>query len=1113
MKNRLFTLSFREIKTSFKRFLSLVLISLFGVAVFVGIISTSKTLMASLDAYYDKHNMYDIKIVSTLGLTDEDIDIISGIESIKEVYGEHSKDEIFNINNSTYVIKLIGVDYRINSPIIELGRLPEKENEIAIEKGVVDLLNLSIGDTIEIEQDNELKVSKFTVVGICYNPTYLLESADISTRGPSTLGSGTVNFYTYVVDDVFNMNYYTEIYVTTNGTIELLTNSEEYNEIVKNTQEKLDSIKDERVSSRYKEVYAQVSKEIKANELLGKRELNKAKTTLDNAKTELVSNEEMLNNAKEELANNYIKLVNAEEEIASGEKKLSEAIDKVNSAKEEINNKLALYNLTYDDVATIRNLLVGKEVTKENFKGLIDEESVFADSFYAIIDYLYDNNYYYAINNFFNNGNKELIKYIPKNVPYYDEIVEFLNNINIQEVRKDILTSILTDRPIVELKKYIPQNICHYDEIMDFLDNAIATVNDIKELFDAIEKIEDALDEIKNGTVELEEAKLDYENGYNEFVKYQDLVNNGEKELKDGYKTYNNGLREYYSKKNEFESTIKQAKVELKELEVPTWYINSRKDNSDYSTYINASNSIERLSIAYTIVFLVVAVFMIIMSMSRMALENRSEIGALKSLGFSSKQIMIKYIIYAAFATAIGSVIGSIGGFLYLTFLIFRMYRMLYSIFEFKYFFSILPFIIGILGSIITITFVSILTVKSIVTENAVQLLRPKAPKAGKKLFVERFKIWKYVSFSNKVTIRNIFRYRKRVIMTIIGIACCTILLITGYGIRDSISNIVDKQYTEVQRVDDIIYLDGKEYDDNELFSSDKIAHKLHIIFEEGYVGVHETVLNSYDPKDNTDNVLNLVSVKDGNIVKLEKGKVAISSKIARLNKLSIGDNITFKDSNNKEYTFEISDIFVNYVSHHIVMDRETYRETINNYEFFNDVYLKFNNKESEEEVISEILKDPHVLTVMNIESLKATVNGVIKSLDSVVIVLILLAGLLSFVVLYNLSYINISERTREIASLKVLGFNYFEVDNYIIKENFFITIVGIILGLIFCKPFVDFIVSTVEVDLVAFVHELSLSSYICTGLFMLGFTIIVSIIIHFTLTKINMIESLKSVE
>ena len=1131
MKNKITLLSLREIKKSYKRFLSLLIMSFLGVALFVGMINSRNVMLASLDSYYDNNNVYDIKIVSTLGLTNEDVNDLKELDLVEDVQGIHSKDVYFYHDEKTYVIKIYSINDEINKVSLYEGRLPIDDDEIVVETNLLKNNNINIGDYIEInDPENNIEIKKFKIVGTVISPLYLLVGGANSIRGSSNIGSGSVNYYAYAKGNIFNNDYYTEVYLTIKGAKELITNNDKYNELINYGLGEIKAIKKYREKARYDEIYNKVMNEIIEEENKGKKELENAnnkllsyKEELNNGLKKLNNNKIKIENGKIELKNSLIELNNAKEKINSGFSQINEAKNKLEEGKRETQNILDNYNLTIDDIFNIYQLLNGKEIPRDELKKIVKNDFEIKEDIYKFIDYLYDNNMFKKVNELLTEKleetKKELIELIPKDFNNYDQIVSFINNISLDDIRNIIYANILDTKNVDELKKYIPENIKCYDKIIIFLDDYKDKINDIKLLFTTVINIKNAELEITLKEQELDSANNDYNNAYKKYLNYKEQLSAGETELKNGYnkyysnkELYDSKIIEFNSQKIEFEKKIAQAKADINSLEMPTWYLNIRIDDSDYSSYIGASESIEKLANAFPTIFYVVAIFMSIMSMSRMALEDRQEIGTLKALGFSNISIMSKYIIYSSLATLIGGILGAIFGFFFLTYFVWNMYSILYVTNTFVYYYDFIPFIVGILIAFLCITGTTIITIKNIIKEKTASLLRPKAPKSGHKIFLEKIPLWNKINFSNKITFRNVFRYKQRVSLTIIGIAGCTVLLLAGYGIRDSVVNIPKKHFSEIMDYDDLIYHNGKIDLDSEIFKNENIKGFVNANINIGKLGVNSVNITSFEDCNNIESIIKLKSTKTNNKIILEDGKIIISSKLADVENINIGDKVKLMDNSNKEYNLEIADIFENYIGHYIIMNKNTYEKNIGDYKN-NVIYLKFNNEIVEKEIMSELMKDDNILTITNTVHSKETIDTMLKSLNKVVYILIIFSGLLSFVVLYNLSYINISERRREIASLKVLGFYNHEVDSYIIRENFIITILGIIVGMVLGKGFSYYIVDLIEVDLVRFIHQIDFISNIKTLLFMLGFTVIVSIIIHFTLKKINMIDSLKSVE
>ena len=1099
--------------------------SFLGVAVFVGLRNTPGTMLSSIDKYYDNTNHYDIKIVSTLGLTEEDVKSINELGT--KSYGTHSKDVITNFKKGSNVTKLIGINNKINKVLLNEGTLPKKENEIAVEKNVLSKEGLKIGDYIEIEKDESLKVNKFKIVGVVSSPLYLFIGGNSMTRGNTNIGNGKVEFYSYVKDSVFNMDYYTEINISIKN--DYITSSKEYIDLINEKIKLIESIKSEREKSRYKEIIEKSDTEIKEKEEYGRSELskvedklNESKNILDNGYLQLQSAKKLLDDSKYQLDQTYITLNNSKVEIQEKEKLLENAKIELENGENEINELLSSYGLTIDDIETIKDILNDQIVSKERLKHIFSN-SKYKDQINKLIDNFYDTDFLNCLKEYIETKTEEakekLIDCIPKDIDNYDEIVNDIELFSKDTLREEIYSSILSNAyNIDDVKKSIPEWLCYYDNIINLLDNYANTVIKIKELFDAVDKIKQGKEEIKNGESLLKDGKEKLEQGYKMYYDYLNQYNDGfskynagYNDYKNGLNLYNSGLEEYLKNKVDFENKIEEAKKKLSKIEMTKWFIYARGDDSEYSSFVDNSDSVKNLASAFPTVFFLVAIFMCIMSMSRMALEDRGEIGTLKSLGFSNKQILLKYIIYSTLATILGSILGGLFGFYFLTWFIFRMYGMLYCIPFFIYQYNIGPFIVGTIIAVICITGTAMLTVKKIVTEKPSSLIRPMAPSKGNKIFIEYLPIWKNISFSNKITIRNIVRYKKRVIMTVLGIAGCTILLLTGYGIKDSIITIPDKQFGEVYIFDEVVYLDSKEKDISKILNTKYIKN-----YEETNlqtVKVKSITVDLHALKDDFNyDVINLTDYKTHEKLYLENNKVIITDKLSTEYNYKVGDKIKFIDTNNKTYKIEISGIATNYIGANIFMNIETYEKLFEEYKP-NVAYINLINIKEEEKIAKELIKNEHILSVISKNSAKKNIEVMLQSLDNVVLILVVLSGMLSFVVLYNLSYINISERKREIATLKVLGFTHGEVDNYIIKENFIITIIGILIGLMLAKPFVDYIVNTVEIELVRFIHIINISSYLYTFAYMILFTCIVTVIIHFTLKKIDMIESLKTVE
>ncbi len=1128
-KDRINTSSIREIKSSFKRFLSLLVMSMLGVLVFVGIKMAAPDMMQSLDKYYDDNNVYDIKVVSTLGLTNDDLSAIKKIKNVKEAYGSYSKDVLTNIKEQELVLKLIGINDKVNKVKILEGRAPKNNNEIVIEKAMLDKEHLKIGDVITID-DDVIKNKKLKVVGIVKSPLYITSASGTLNRGNTNIGTGKINYYAYVNEDNFDIDYYTEIYALVDNAKKDTSNSNTYNDKISSTLKNIDKIKRNREALRYSEIYNKANDEIKVKEEEGQSKLNSAKMMLDKANNELTSGKKTLDNSKKKLDialkklnENKKKLDDAKITLDENKKKLDSANTEINANKKLINEKLKDYEITYDDLSKLLDYVDNETVPRELVISLVPDNFLYRDKVIEVINQIYDLGLDKEFIEFLKDPSKkdDLINKIPTDTPGYVEIVFCINFIaDNNALIKDYITNPDNIDNIIE---NIPEDMPYHDTIVKVLEYYKDNPDEFNEFVDGIRKLKDAEKEYNNGLLLYNEGLSKYNSSYNTYLKYykeyQDGLgsyNSGLSKYRSSLSLYNSNLEEYYNSVKMFETNINAAKNKLKDIPDSKWYTYDRLDDNGYSSFIDDGESVSNLSKVFPTIFFVVAILISLISMSRMVEDDRGTIGTFKSLGFNNKHIRRKYLLYSGIATISGGIIGALIGFFLLPLFIWNIYKILFDVPVFKYDFNPTNAIVGILIATIYICGTTLLTIRKVVKEKPSDLMRPKAPSNGKRVLLEHISfIWNRINFSNKITVRNLFRYKKRVFMTVGGILGCTALMLAGFGIRDSIVKIPDKQYHDVFKFDEMIYITNNPSKEelNNIFENKHITKRLdtNMIVS---MTIDNNDINIFVPYNENDmnRIADLKEVKTGKKIKLKDNEVIISDKLSQLINKSKGDKITIKDSSNKEYKFIISDVCENYVSHYVYMNKKTYEDNIDKYEN-NITYLKIDDVKNEEKLSKELLKNDDIMSIMSVNQTIKGVNNMLKSLNSVVLILIILSGALSFVVLYNLSYINISERKREIATLKVLGFTDKEVDDYIVKETIILTIIGIVLGLVFGIFLTNVIVNTVELDMVRFIHHIKLSSYLITAFMIMLFTIIVSIIIHYALKKIDMIESLKSVE
>lgn len=680
-KNRLITLTIKKIKNSFRRFLALAVLSFLGVTVFVGIKMSNPDMMESIDKYFKSQNTYDIKVVSTLGLTDKDIAYIEQQDNNLKVYGSHSKDTEFHIDSKSEVIKLMEITNDINEIIVKEGRLPTNKNEVAIESGITTKLGLNIGEKIYLdvnEDDKTINSKELTLVGTIMSPVYALNSNGNINRGNTNLGVGDIDYYGCVTSDFFNMNYFTEIYIKTKNSF--VTNSEEYNSFIDKIMEEINSKKELREIARKDEFVEQANAEIDKKDEEGlkqfsdiKQQLDEAGNELEAGKTKLDQTEQQLNNAKTQLNETKTEIDDGYELIQNGENELNEAKDTLEELKKEIEDAISKYELTYEDVCLIIDVINGKELTREEAISLIPEDLKFYEQIVYIINYVYDNHYENTLKNFINNIKKdEFINKIPKNIQDYDEVVQYIKNLDTSKIRKKILQLLLDEDHIEEIKAKIPKNAIHYNKIIKALNNYEEIAINLKDLYNGVESLEKGfllyqknlklLEDKKQQLIDGEETYTNALNQYNDGLKEYD---NGKKIYNDNLNIYNSKIEEYNFNYKKFNEEIEKARKQADSIEKATWFVYSRIDNSDYASYIDSTDSVERLATIFPTIFFIVAIFISSLSMARMAIEDRAEIGTLKSLGFGNMAIRGIYLFYATMATLIGGALRSFGRILY----------------------------------------------------------------------------------------------------------------------------------------------------------------------------------------------------------------------------------------------------------------------------------------------------------------------------------------------------------------------------------------------------------------------------------------------------------------
>ena len=1032
---------YMEIRRSIGRFMSIFFIVAIGCAFFSGIRASEPDMRYSGDAYFDNRNMMDIEVISTLGLTDDDLQAIEDVDGIEAAEGGYSVDVLSSEEDNQIAVHVMSLLPSMNQVQLEDGRLPEAEDECAVDVDYLNESSLKIGDKITLSSGSDdevtdtLKTDTFTITGAVSSPNYISFQ-----RGSTTIGNGSVTAFIVVPEKSFALDVYTEIYAQVDGAKEMTAFTDEYDDRVQEVIDKIEEIKDEREQIRYDEIVDEANKALED----ARQQVTDAEKELEDGKAE----------AQAELADARQQLEDAQAEVDSGRQKLESSKQQLESSRQQL----------------------------EDSQAQVDQ------------------------------GQEEL-------------------NANIDALNKQI------DELNAAKEQY---NALAASGATD--DVTIATLN---AMYEEIQKGESAVAQaqaqIDAAKAELESGQQQINSGWDQITQGEQKISDSEAQLADAEAEIADGWEEYYEGEAEAEQEIADgeqkiadakeeladAEAEINDLEKPEWYIYDRSNLPDYTGYGENADRMRAIGEVFPAIFFLVAALISLTTMTRMVEEQRTQIGTLKALGYEKHSIAGKYLGYALLATVSGSVVGILFGEKVFPYIIINAYGIMYQHMHD----IVIPYNLGYgLGAaaaaLASTLLATILSCYKELREQAAELMRPPTPKQGQRVLLERVTfIWNRLNFSWKASIRNLVRYKKRLFMTIFGIGGCMALMLVGFGLKDSIFAIVDIQYGEIQLYDGNIILTDDATDEEknniltELDKDSAMTGSTEGLLTQITVGNgdewHDVYLDV--PKD-VEEFSEFVVLQDrvtNEKYELDDSGAVLTEKMAKELDVKPGDTITICDEDRGDLKVEISAVCENYMGHYLYMTPAYYEKVCGETPDYNSIFYKTADRitEEAERIGEEALALPGTLSISYTTDLKEQVDNMLGALDAVIAVLIISAGMLAFVVLYNLNNINITERQRELATLKVLGFYNGEVAMYVYRENIVLTILGAIFGIILGKILHGFIIVTVEIESVMFGRNIDLSSFVYGFLLTLLFSLLVNGAMYFKLKKINMVESLKSVE
>ena len=988
--------TFRMIKKTSKRFISLVLIVLIGTGFMMGLMSSSTILRNSMDAYNDKYNLQDIQLYSNYGFCLEDIEKIKETDGVKDVFASRFVDVYAKGDDEKEIVARVEeLNRSVNKYELVEGRMPESANECLMLVTSLNKSSYKIGETIKVYLDDEdelkdtLRNDEFVIVGFAKSPTYTSK-----ILGTSTLKSADLSASLLVNNANFISSQYTTIYLTLVGTSEEISYTKDYDEVVSSIKENI-----EEMAFNQQSYYRDIVVEKATNEL------NENKIEFEKQKAK---GQKKLDDAKQELDDAHIELVSYKTQVNS-----------LNTAISTIKATIDSYQSTLD--------------SKKEELGIGDEE--------------------------------------------IRSRVDGLDNVDTEK----ILTYLGGD--------------------LDSIINSSDSTYELAILQKVIDEANDTLNTYKDKM-----ASLNYQ------------IQVGEKQYEEGLEEYNEGVLEFNEEIEKAEAEIKKAEQTIEDLPSASWTILDR--DSHYSSYMFKATVKQMSAIGYSfpLLFYLVAALVCMTTMTRLVDEQRGQIGIFRALGYSKKQVIGKYVTYAFLASIIGSIIGIIIGQLIFPVVIYNAWKLMYLLPDMKFSYPINYVIICFFAFSILMMYVTYSVVKKDLNEVPSALLRPKAPKVSKQTFIEKIPfIWDRLSFTSKITARNLIRYKSRFFMTVIGVAGCTGLLVVGFGIKDSVRDIVEIQYGNIFNYDYEIKLENDYHlDSNIEILKEDTNNSIVVPFmsytcsvtkdNEELDGINVEVIDAGDALE----ILNLRQTDKKTVLNIKNNGVIVSEKYAKNSNLKKGDVITIEDKNGVKVDVVIAEICEMYFQHYLFMSSDYY-ETITDTSVHNtSIAIKTDDLDS---LNKDITKLEDYSGISDFLALIDQFETMIEALDFIILVIILAAGSLAFVVLVNLTQVNVSERTREIATLKVLGFRPKEVDLYIFKEIMILSVIGGIVGMPLGTLEHHFVMNVINMDMVMFGMNISLFSYSISFVITFIFTIIVLYSTKKPLRQIQMVESLKSVE
>lgn len=1066
MKSMMKRNTFREIKKSFGRYFAILAIIALGVAFFSGLKITQSVMVHSADVYLKDLQFYDYRLVSTLGFTEENVEALAEKEDVRAAEGAISAEVLYkDAGENERVIKMHSITEKVNKLKLIAGEMPQSADECVVDSALFS--EDAIGSKLVLSENNttddldKFAYKEYTITGLVQSPCYIQFE-----RGNTSIGNGRISGFAYILKDGFAVDYDTEIYIKFDEDYDIY--SDEYDSYMDAKEADWEAYTKEQADIRYEKIVKDAQDE-----------LDEKKEELEEKRAEA---EAELESAKQQLTDGETEISDGKNQIASAKTELSAKASELQSGKDALSSKAAELESASQQISGQESALAAKKAEYE--QGL--------NAYLAAKQQVTDQR----------NSLEAAKAQLTENTPGYEEMLAQI---------EAGLTEVAGAEAELNAKNAE-------------LEAAAG------QLSSAESQLAAAKQQIEDGKNALAAAKAELTDGENQLAAAKEQIEEKEDQLEAAETELADGLLQYQEKQSEFDEQmqdaddqIADAQSKIDEIEKPETYVLDRNTNVGYVCLKNDSGVVKGIANVFPVFFFLVAALICMTTMNRMVEEQRTQIGVLKALGFSEGKIMGKYLFYSGSAAISGTLIGYVLGIHFFPLVIITAYGIVYKMGGIYYVsdppLALVSLTVAVLCSVGT----TWLSCHKELKEVAADLMRPKAPKAGKRVFLEHVPfIWKRLKFLQKVSVRNIVRYKKRFFMMVIGISGCTALLVMGFGVRDSVVAVADQQYEEIQLYDIGVTLkDGKMPGEADLKSLDSVLEKenaagmyamektIDLVTDKGTKSIHMVAVEN---PDEVGDFISLHTKKQEPIAYPKEGEAVLSKKVAETYAVKKGDTILLRDSDNNEMHLKVTGICENHIYNYVYIAPESYEKQIGDVVFKN-VYVRLPDASDIHEVSAALMKADGVTAVTVNSDMLSRISQMMSCMNYIVIIIIICAGALAFIVLYNLNNINITERVREIATIKVLGFYPKETASYVFRENMVLTAIGCGLGLILGKWFHRFVMGEIQIDMVSFNVQINAVSYLFSVLLTMGFAWIVNCMMTGKLERINMAESLKSID